>query len=585
MAKDSGRETLGGKAVLVALATVLLLAGGLYAAAGAFASDRVPRGTTVAGVEVGGKSPEQARRTLERELADRVEAPLTVTVEGESVEVSPQEAGLALDLDGTVEAAGAGDSWAPDRLWDYWTGGDEVEPVLDVDESALEATIERLDSELGTEPVDATATFTASTVRTTPATTGRLLDEEAAREGLLSAYLAEEPAVELELVDVEPTITDAEMEEAVSELANPALSGPVTLVFGDSPVTLRPRDYAPALSLEADGDELELATDLDVVKRLVGDATATGAPVDATWRLVDGKPRVVPAKPGVSYEDGAVTDTFLDLLTQPEGERTGEVEAEVEEPDVTTKEARSWRIREQVSTFTTYYPHADYRNTNIGRAAELVNGTVLAPGETFSMNDIVGERTRENGFTEGFVISDGILREDLGGGVSQLATTLFNAMFFAGLEDVEHKPHSFYIDRYPVGREATVAWGILDMRFRNDTKYGVLVQSFIRPSTPSTQGSVTVTMYSTKVWDITARASERYNYTQPETRYLQTDDCYAYTGSPGFTIDVFRDFRRPGESEVVRTEKFNTVYTPSDSVRCGPPPGQQQGGGNGGDDT
>jgi len=585
MAKDSGRETLGGKAVLVALATVLLLAGGLYAAAGAFASDRVPRGTTVAGVEVGGKSPEQARRTLERELADRVDAPITVTVEGESVEVSPQEAGLALDLDGTVEAAGAGDSWALDRLWDYWTGGDEVDPVLDVDESALEATLERLDSELGTEPVDATATFTASTVRTTPATTGRLLDEEAAREGLQSAYLAEEPAVELELVDVEPTITDAEMEEAVSELANPALSGPVTLVFGDSPVTLRPRDYAPALSLEADGDELELATDLDVVKRLVGDATATGAPVDATWRLVDGKPRVVPAKPGVSYEDGAVTDTFLDLLTQPEGERTGEVEAEVEEPDVTTKEARSWRIREQVSTFTTYYPHADYRNTNIGRAAELVNGTVLAPGETFSMNDIVGERTRENGFTEGFVISDGILREDLGGGVSQLATTLFNAMFFAGLEDVEHKPHSFYIDRYPVGREATVAWGVLDLRFKNNTDHGVLVQSFINPSTPGTTGSVTVNMYSTKTWDITARASERYNYTSPDVRYLQTPDCYAYTGSSGFTIDVFRDFRRPGESEVVRTEKFNTVYTPSDSVRCGPPPGQQQGGGNGGDDT
>ncbi len=566
---------MGGKAVLVALATVLLLAGGLYAAAGAFASDRVPRGTTVAGVEVGGKSPEQARRTLERELADRVEAPITVTVEGESVEVSPQEAGLALDLDGTVEAAGAGDSWAPDRLWDYWTGGDEVDPVLDVDESALEATLESLDSELGTEPVDATATFTASTVRTTPATTGELLDGEAAREGLLSAYLAEEPAVELELVDVEPTITDAEMEAAVSELANPALSGPVTLVFGDSPVTLRPRDYAEALSLEEDGGELELATDLDVVKRLVGDATATGAPVDATWRLVDGTPRVVPAKPGVSFEDGAVTDAFLDLVTRPEGERTGEVEAEVEEPDVTTKEARSWRIREQVSTFTTEYPHADYRNTNIGRAAELVNGTVLAPGETFSMNDIVGERTRENGFTEGFVIADGILKEDLGGGVSQLATTLFNAMFFAGLEDVEHKPHSFYIDRYPVGREATVAWGVLDLRFRNDTKHGVLVQSSIRPSTPGTTGSVTVTMYSTKVWDIAARASERYNFTSPETRYLQTPDCYAYTGSSGFTIDVFRDFRRPGESEVVKTERFNTVYTPSDSVRCGPPPGQQ----------
>ena len=90
---------------------------------------------------------------------------------------------------------------------------------------------------------------------------------------------------------------------------------------------------------------------------------------------------------------------------------------------------------------------------------------MLKPGETFSLNDTVGERTEANGFTKGFIISDGIFKEDLGGGVSQMATTTFNAMFFAGLEDVEHKPHSFYIDRYPVGREATVAWGAVDLRF------------------------------------------------------------------------------------------------------------------------
>ena len=143
--------------------------------------------------------------------------------------------------------------------------------------------------------------------------------------------------------------------------------------------------------------------------------------------------------------------------------------------DFRTADARTLRIREQVSAFTTYFPYADYRNTNIGRAAELVDGTILKPGETFSLNDTVGERTRANGFTEGFIIEDGVFKEDLGGGVSQMATTTFNAMFFAGLEDVEHKTHSFYIDRYPVGREATVAWGSVDLRFRNDTPYGVLI--------------------------------------------------------------------------------------------------------------
>ena len=94
---------------------------------------------------------------------------------------------------------------------------------------------------------------------------------------------------------------------------------------------------------------------------------------------------------------------------------------------------RKLGIPEEVSEFTTYYPHADYRNVNIGRAAELIDGTVLEPGETFSLNDTVGERTRANGFTEGFVISDGVFAEELGGGVCQVATTTFNAAFFAGL--------------------------------------------------------------------------------------------------------------------------------------------------------
>ena len=221
-----------------------------------------------------------------------------------------------------------------------------------------------------------------------------------------------------------------------------------------------------------------------------------------------------------------------------------------------------------MSTFTTYYPHADYRNVNLGRAAELIDGTILEPDEVFSLNGIVGERTAANGFTEGYIISDGILVTDLGGGVSQIATTTFNAAFFAGLEDVEHKPHSFYIDRYPVGREATVAWGAVDLRFRNDTPYGVLVTANVTPSTPSSSGVVTVSMWSTKVWDITTSESGRYNITEEKTRRVNTRQCHPNDGYGGFDIDVFRYFREAGSSELVRTEKFHTTYTPSDTVVC-----------------
>ncbi len=354
----------------------------------------------------------------------------------------------------------------------------------------------------------------------------------------------------------------------------------MVLVFGKSPVRLRPPDYADALSLEPVDGQLVPRVDTKVLDRLVRSATGrAGSPVDATFEVVRGKPRVVPAKPGVRFESERIRETFLETVTLPEGERELKVPATVAEPEFSTADARALKIRRKVSEFTTYFPYAEYRNINIGRAAELVNGTLLKPDDVFSLNGVVGERTRENGFTEGFVISNGIFKEDLGGGVSQMATTTFNAMFFAGLEDIEHKPHSFYIDRYPVGREATVAWGSVDLQFRNNTDYGVFITAEVSPSSPSSQGSVTVRMYSTKIWDIEALTSDRYAYVSPATRTLYTPDCYPNTGYSGFQVDVTRVFRKKGEDAVERREIFHTDYTPSDTVICRPPGSQDDGGG------
>jgi len=234
--------------------------------------------------------------------------------------------------------------------------------------------------------------------------------------------------------------------------------------------------------------------------------------------------------------------------------------------------AEALGVKERISSFKTYYPYAPYRVTNIGRAAELIHLSVVLPGETWSLNQTVGERTAANGFVKGYIIKDGRFAEDLGGGVSQLATTTFNAMFFAGLKDIEHKPHSFYIDRYPVGREATVAWPYVDLQFQNDTDHGVLVQAYITPSTPSRSGAITVKMWSTKTWDISSRKSDRYAFTEPPTRYLDAPDCQASSGAPGFQVDVTRIFRRPGSVETVRTEKFHTVYNPEPRLICGKKP-------------
>ncbi|HWI44385.1 MAG TPA: VanW family protein [Nocardioides sp.] len=584
------RERPGGWIVLLVVVVLALLVGGGYAAAYAVAGDKVPRGAAVSGVDVGGMSRAAAVAKVREAFGRRAEAPIKVSVKAGGADpqagvrwtgrrtatVSPADIGLAVDAAASVDAAGAGRSWSPGRQWDYFTGGDDVDAVVEVDDGLLEAKLDELSQGLGTPPRDGAVTFTREGVRTAKAVAGEEIDRDKAEREIVDAFLGEQSEVELTVARAEPDIDDADVAKAVASFANPAMADPVTLVFGKSEVRLRPRQYAAALALEPQDGALVPVVDQAALTKLVEQATTEGEPVDATVRLVRGKPRVIPAKPGVSFDPAEVASVFQGLLTAPVGQRSGAVKAKVAEADFTTAEAKALKIKEKVSEFSTHYPHADYRNTNIGRAAELVDGTVLKPGETFSLNKIVGERTAGNGFTEGYIISNGILKKDLGGGVSQMATTTFNAMFFAGLKDVQHKPHSFYIDRYPVGREATVAWPTVDLRFQNDTPYGVLVHAWVVPSTPARPGTVTVQMWSTKHWDIESKTSDRYATVPPKTRTLTTADCEPNTGWPGFQVDVTRIFRKPGQSAVDHTEKFHTLYTPADTVVCkkptAPPP-------------
>ncbi len=567
------REDNGGRVVLVLVVALVLLFGGLYVAAYAVAGDKLPRGTTIAGVDVGGRTTAEATDLLREGLAEQEATPIEVTVGSKVVPTAPGDLGLSVDHAASVAAAGGGKSWSPAHLWDYFTGGEDLEPVVVVDEETMATTLDSLEGRAGTAPVDGGIRFVDGRVKTTAPATGEGIDPAAAQDALTSAFVDGSGEVELELQTMEPDIDQADVQVALDDFANPAVSGPVTLVFEESPVVLGPRDYTAVLSMVAEDGVLVPALDAKALAAIIDDTiVAKGEPVDATVQLVNGKPKVVPAKPGVQYDQEDISEAFLDVVVKEPGERELKVKARVAAAAFTTKDARALKIRTKVSTFTTYYPYAEYRNINIGRAAELVNGTVVKPGETFSLNGTVGERTRANGFTEGFIISNGIFAEDLGGGVSQMATTTFNAAFFAGLEDVEHKPHSFYIDRYPVGREATVAWGAVDLRFKNDTPYGILIQANVTPATAASQGIVTVSMWSTKVWNITTTTSARYAYSPPATRTLTTADCFPNTGYSGFQVDVTRFFRKVGESALERKEVMHTVYTPSDTVICKPPP-------------
>jgi vancomycin resistance protein YoaR len=556
--------------VLLGIAALFVV---VYGVLFVLAGDRVPRGTTVEGVAIGGLKPVAAEDRLREALEPRSRTPIVVTGDDRRRSVDPADAGLTVDYGASVAAAGGGRSLMPDRLWKHYLGSQEIEAVVQVDESSMDEAVSSLAAAFDVPAVEGAVTFQDGVATPTAPREGQLVDIDATREALEDQFL-HEGSVAIPRSSEGPAVDAAAVDEAMQTFAVPAMSGPVTIRLEGEEIVAPPRLFGQALSMTPQEGELVPAVDGPKLSAVLQRKLPTlgKEPVDATFRIVDGRPKLVPARSVVQFDVADLQQKFAEAVVKPAGERVAEVKATVAEPELTTAEARALGIKERVSTFTTYFPYADYRNVNLPRAAELINGTLLEPGETFSLNETVGERTEANGFTKGYIIKDGLFRIELGGGVSQIATTTFNAMFFAGLEDVQHKPHSVYISRYPEGREATVAWPSVDLRFRNTTPHGIFITAHVQKAPVGGQGAATVSMYSTKYWDISTRKSARYAVTAPPTRYLDAPDCEPSQGGPGFTVDVFRTFRRPGSESVVRTEKFHTVYNPEPRLICGKAP-------------
>ncbi|WP_406023384.1 VanW family protein [Nocardioides sp. NBC_00850] len=571
VAAESKPLGTGTKVAAAIAGGIAILAFAGWTAAYAVAGEKIPEGATVAGVDIGGMTANEAMPLLDQKFAPAHSQPINVTAGDSTTEVNPADAGLSFDAEATIAKANAARSWSPVKLWKHFTGGGAIEPVIKADDKLITKVAAKVNKRAGTPFKDGDVVIKKGKVKTTQPVAGEGVSDEALRTALSGQLLVEgDRKADVPLAELTPDVDEADVQEAVDKVATPAVSGPITLKFEKTPVELSPKEFGDAIRFDPKDGELQASVAPSKLKKVLKKALADDAakPVDATIKMVNGAPKVIPAKPGVTFNQKDLEAVFLDVVTAPKGERTVEVKSKVAKPKVTTEEAKAWGVKEKVSTFTTNFPYAEYRNVNIGRAAELVNGTVLAPGDTFSLNGIVGERTAANGFTKGWMIQNGIFREDYGGGVSQMATTTFNAMFFAGLQDVEHKAHSLYIDRYPIGREATVAWPSLDLKFKNNTKYGVLIRSWVNPASASGQGSVTVEMWSTKIWDIKTRTGERYDFKPPGKQKITDGNCENTVGAQGFSINVWRDFYNAGSGTKVDTQTFKTTYIPQDEVEC-----------------
>ena len=549
---------------------VLLLFGALYLVGILVAGDKLPRDAEISGVTVGGLPRAEAVERLRTELGPRSTQPVTVTANGKSAELAPEVAGLSVDYDASVRAAGGGRSYDPRDILQVLTGGESTAAVPAVDEAMLSAAVETAATTLDRPAVNAGVAYEGTKVKKSPAEVGSVVATEAAVRMVRSQYLRTVPSVALPVTAAEPEVTTAEADQVVADIAEPAVSGPITLDVDGSDLEITPAMVASALSFRIGSGTLEPRLDGDQLLTSAEKALAvitSDVAKDAQIKLVDGKPKIIPSVDGKTVSADALAGAVEPVLTKEGAQRTASVEVTPGKPKFTTADAKKLGVKQVTGEFTTYFPYLPYRNVNIGRAAELINGTLLEPGDTFSLNKVLGERTKANGFTEGYIIKGGKFEKELGGGVSQSATTTFNAMFFAGLKDVQHQPHTLYIDRYPPGREATVAWPNLDLKFKNDTDYGVLVEASVVKGTPSRRGSITVRMWSTKTWDkVTSTAPVRSRFTDGRDLEEDAADCEPQAPVQGFDVDYQRLFYR--DDKVVKREKFHWRYAPTDKVTC-----------------
>ncbi|WP_433660435.1 VanW family protein [Nocardia sp. CA-128927] len=545
----------------IAVGAVLAVAGIGYAVDWVLSSGQVPRGTVVAGVEVGGLDTAAADARLRAELTPRADRELPLRIGDVQTRLVPATAGLGVDWDGTWARIGAQPLNPITRLTSFFTTRD-VAVASAVDEAALERQLTAL--RVHDRPsVEGTIAFDKARPVAVAPVPGRVLDPAAARDELIDNWIAG-VALDLPVHPAPLTVRPEAVEQALRGVAEPAVRAPITFAGKGAAAKLDPEQIATVLSFAPDGQGgLALAVDQNIAVGLLAPQLAATEieAKDATFALNGGQPTVVPAVVGDKINWPKTFEQFTALLAAPQ-ERNGQAIYEKVEPKLTTEAANGLGVVETMGTFTTN-GFSGPSGVNIKVVARKVNGAVVKPGDTFSLNDFTGPRGTAEGYVESGIIDHGRPGTAVGGGISQFATTLYNAAYFAGMEDAGHTEHSYYISRYPAAREATVFDGAIDLRFRNNTPTGVFIEAV------TTDSEVTVRLWGTKTVDVESVTGDRSKTTEPTTVKLpKGKDCIASEGAPGFTTSDTRIITDKRTGREVYRHTRTVKYDPIPVVKC-----------------
>ncbi|MGL3807257.1 VanW family protein [Paeniglutamicibacter sp. R2-26] len=539
----------------------VLLACGLYGGAAAYAGSQIPVNTSVHGINVGSLSPEEAHKVLEEQLKPMAAESVALAVGDKTATLKPSKAGLGVDIDATL-AGLTGFNLNPATIVNRLTGAQAVEPVLTVDEAKLRASLEKIAPKFATETAEGKLAFEGAKPVLTKPVTGIQVDVDAATKTVGEGWFAPATPVELPVTKQEPKVSAEAFEKLLKETAEPLVAGPVKLTDGTSTASLTPTQLASAASFKNEGDKVTMSLDTD---KLI-EAAAEGSDgfkstaKDAQIVLSGGSPKVIPSQTGKSIDPEGLTEKVLAASQEPE--RTAKVELATVEPELTTEKAKALGVKQEIVHFSTPYPAADtVRTKNLLAGSRRVSGDVVMPGEIFSLEKALGPITTANGYYGSGVVVNGFSSEAVGGGLSQISTQLYNVGFLAGYDDITHKPHSRWFDRYPAGREATLWEGQVDMQWKNNTPYAVLIEAWVGG------GRVHTRLWSTPYWTVGSKSSPKYNFTNPTTEHNSAENCIAESGGKqGFSINVTRT--RSSAEKTLPAETKSWTYSPWNKVVC-----------------
>ncbi|MGH3651001.1 MAG: VanW family protein [Acidimicrobiia bacterium] len=442
----------------------------------------------VAEAGIGGQTQDEALNTVSAIEMARLARPANFVVDGQNVELEPGYTGLDIDEDAVVGVAmtvGREGNFANQFL--FWLTNifdtTEIELEGSMSEMAIDEIFNEWDTEVIAKPINPGAVVLeeGELVAVYPQI-GVGVDRVPAAEIVLESLLAEgQETREIPTVTVRPELTAADVDAALTE-ARRMLDGPISMVHEGEQTVISVDQLREAFVSETvtkSPPRIINTFDPGVIDGYLDPVRALfeAEPVNAQFVINDDN--TVSVQPGSNGTriDEVETAARLYEASLTEG-RTGELPiVEGAEPELTTEYLEGLDVKHLVAQFTTFHDCCEDRVTNIQLMADAIDGVLVLPGQTFSINEHVGERTEEKGYLPAGSIVAGEIVDTFGGGVSQFATTFYNAVYWGGYEDVEHRPHSRYFSRYPEGVEATLFWRSIDVKFRNNREHAILIDT------------------------------------------------------------------------------------------------------------